>query len=879
MTRGILFLFLISFSLFASDVDSKKEALYKLNLQALIYTKDLKNALKLAKSGIEAFPQKRFWIEEAAKISLWSGESKSAKKYLKALYALQKDEAILAKLQTLCVATHDEELSIELLQEHVKNGHLEAITPLYDAYELGGYLERGADFFQEQYAKHPEQKMLEAKLDLMMDFSDSIMIEEAYLAYEKKYGVNTGLTLKYVKKLLAKKHFDEAFSYLNKLRDKMPMQRHKFWSTYMDLAYVLKREKELYAVLKSRFKQGKCKGDDLFKLRYLAKKIDPSFSENIAKQQYLDYPSISTFYVYISLLQKKSSVDTLHETLENIPKSLQYGLADDPSFWLLRAHDFAYQKQTLNALKAYKKASSLSPDDVQIQLSIIWLLVDQKNKKELKSYLASFPKGKQGSSDLMMAMSSGYALLGDVKNAKRHFDKSLLKEQKSWQKSLFYADLLLSDFDEKRAAHYQRWAWKCAKKEAKKSAFFKEDDTKLFDFVRLAMKYSPLLAKKYLKVAKERLPKSMVGELYLGEAIEANLRVRAGYMAKKYKINHPWLSLYFAQLNKDKKGIKKLLKEEKAKLRSSDLIAAARSVHMGKLAEETLYDALQKEPNNDALKSLLYAMRTQNKPRLSLGYKRINRSKLHFDDFMITSRKSLSQADISLSYQEKEQLSDRTLEAGVAFKDAIFRYAAFVNARERGSLDYGFGGGFGYVGRYISANLSLGFSVLDESSNAMLLKGNKDFVKVTSLYTFSPAHSLSLELHKNRYRMLEKDVGDSFGGIVSYRKQMRFGYPELSARGYVVWEDYEKSRFNDFWQLGVGADLGDQSGRYHRAWRGHVGLDMLYNSNASIGYILRFGSRGALFRHDQLSVDFEYSSGVGKIVEDLYALAFKYDVW
>ena len=874
----------------ADKIDAK---LLKLNLQVLLYSKDLKNALTLAKAGAKSYPDDPWWLTQVAQISRWTNHPDLAKEYYFQLYAITQDKKTLHTLSSLIKATHDTPRNIKLLKKQINQGDASLAPNLREAFDAQGLLEEGVEFFLKTYQKDPKKIYLKSAILLDISFDRFAHIQKLYQRYVQKYGNEPTLSFEFAKKLFANKSYHDTFMLLDAIVKDIPPTQNEFWELYIDLAYILKKEQHLYATLKRRFKHKQLAAQNLEKLLYLSEKKEPSFTPKIIQSTWKEHPNITNFYRAIYQAQEAHQNDKITQLLESVPKELQTQLEKEARYWLIKAANLQERHQEKKAMQAYQHAATLAPNNPEIQASLLWGLINQHDPKKLKKYLFKLERTMAHAPALQLPMASSYLILQQTKEAKKHFERHYKTHPLSWQEHIVYADLLQVWSDTKGVQSQMYRAWNEAKKEAKKSDTFKNAPEKYYDFLRLASYFQPKNTPTYLHQAGKRLSTKQKAELSLGMLMQQGAFEQIKTLTKQQQLHYPWLSLAIALTDEDQTKMQQLLETKKENLSISDRVVATQKIGMTHLADEMSFEGLERNPRNQQLSTLAHQRLKKDDQKVSFQSSSIRRSDLSYIDSSISYLSFLPWAIRSkLTLSNQHQLT-HTIDAKDTTQLALTLDKQQKSLHHYLTLHFNTGSyqelGWKLKTTHNTQAQQFGITLAqhqkDDSTNRQLFLGNKSTIMIESNRQLTQTDTLLSSLHYNRYYRHADHLADSYGASLEYKKQLRIGYPQLGYHTYGQFEAYHDSDHalfssDRFWQVGTGILIGNIDAKYrYRTPKAFAIMDFAYNNTNTLGYTIKMGLNGMLYHRDNWQIEAFYSSGFGEIKEDVAGATCRYGVW
>ncbi|MEW6253605.1 MAG: tetratricopeptide repeat protein, partial [Planctomycetota bacterium] len=286
------------------------------------------------------------------------------------------------------------------------------------------------------------------------------------------------------------------------------------------------------------------------------------------------------------------------------------------AFWRLTAAWAEHAGDARQAREAWEAALALVPDDDDIKVALLWLLIQQKDRPALARRLALWQADARRDGRLADAFSAAYAQLGEPEQALAWAQSQLPAHRDDFLWLMNYADLLDLAHRQERAERL-RWAlWRQRQQAAPALA----DRAVRTAVVRLALLYQPGdRAESVLRHALRQADNAGLApelqavaardsrnadELALGHFLsqEASDRAAAWLLARHaQRVTAPaWAASQLALQTGDTVAQARLLDEDRV-IPLYDRIQAARNTGRVRLAQTLAFDGLERYDWDDTL--------------------------------------------------------------------------------------------------------------------------------------------------------------------------------------------------------------------------------------------------------------------------------------
>ncbi len=865
------------------------EELMRLSLDVMLYNQDLPHALQIAKEGLRRFGQSPYWLQQAAQIARWMGETQLAKEYYLALYHTHTDPSTRTTLLDLAHATDDQELLTTLLEESLETQYdTKLLKHLLACYEESGELERGVDFFRKYYQKYPRKEVSRSLLLLLMDMDAFDRIRAEYHRYRQKYGLDTTLLYRYARILFAQREYMLAFIEIARFADAIPASSPEIWQLYSDLALILQNESTLLHTLAFLDRQGQLPAHKAQLYLKLLEQHHPHKALLFARREFLTHQDRSHFFQFAYLAIAQNAWAILESILAHIPPRLQQQLEKEPDYYLIQARLALAHKAYSGALDAYRRALACRPDDPDIHLAYLWALIDAGKPRALEGELYYLQRHFPASSQLALPVALGYFRLQSSKNALPAIRLALQNDRDNWQIMLLYADILaLAGETDKRISMLHR-AWYLANRAIADPADLKLSQNVRYDYLRLALAVDIPHRSRYLAIARRLLKYDQYINLSLAAA-DPGEEAKTIALLQQVREKTPAQKIALATLTYDTTAMQEILSQPLT-LPLFDKLAAQKATGSHQAYLSTLFDAVSQNPDNttlstqfiqevtrrgatagtefgysrrDTLKESRLDLQVRNfaglYPRWSLQYRY-----QHYDD----KSTQTTHHNASLTLYKHLKKSTLTLQTGLTRHQHTLLYAIM-------QADY--------RNRYFHLQTKLAYREDDETNNYLLMYGYKNSLQVGGDWYPNAHTTVHLHLAQHAYRDQNRTLGSSTRTQLAYTRYLHLGYPDIYYRLFVEGTDFQDSSGmlgQDYWQSGLSTGIGEgERDRFHRLVRPYASATLLYNNRTGTGYRLTTGLQRRVVGKDTLGVEGVFSSGIGIREEDLLQLRIRYQYW
>ncbi|VAX12219.1 hypothetical protein MNBD_GAMMA24-1388 [hydrothermal vent metagenome] len=307
-----------------------------------------------------------------------------------------------------------------------------------------------------QYLKqHPQQKDIWAALaGLYVNLQKLPQAAKTYEIIDKRFGLSDKqlLDLKNIYWLLgeAEKAQSKLLAYAATEKNDKKDDKNAYWKARSEIAWFLEDTDQLddiYSFLLSRNKKQPVTLSMIDQLMVLyASNKEYEKSTRLAmlgwqRSLQADYAIRALNYAsqYAREIHQWNHAAQIARRINNSQHTAI--LKKNSQYWQALANIARQQKQWQRAVNYLQQASQLSPNNIQLEVSLLWLLIEQHKAEnpQLKTELISSIKHFGQNPYLFDAQASGWAALGQYDIALRWYRQSLAEHHQDWPWLLNYA--------------------------------------------------------------------------------------------------------------------------------------------------------------------------------------------------------------------------------------------------------------------------------------------------------------------------------------------------------------------------------------------------------------------------------------------------------
>ncbi|MBU0719744.1 tetratricopeptide repeat protein [bacterium] len=891
----------------------------KLLLQVFLYQNDLANAYKTAKKGYQRSPKSYYWNQKMAEISRWSGRGDEAVKYMFFMYEYKHDAKIQSDLIDYGLSAYQYEKVEPLIADQaMKNPNKENIDKMLFVYSKLGTPEKAAVILEAQYTKDKANSAhLTRALQIYIDMGDLEQAQRIIQSIEKEKGYTSGNVPLIAYFYYLKRDLDSAYKSLFLSKEKVKDDDTKYLQLLSDLGWYMQDFAHAAEASKKLMMAEQARLIDYERILYVYKEKDLDLAAKAAIEGYEKYNVSYLFYGYTGSAMRLNKYKQLGRVLQEIDASA-LALKEESLYWLTKAEFYKYYNEIEKVKYALNRAYMLSPDDIEIKLTQLWFYMENNLDKELAKVLFDMAQDLSLDKDYYMSMASAYFYLQDVNKASFYLQKlieSKHKDTKSIDFKFLQAYVVHSQNNEGAFLQGMREIVESLEKEALKRAELKKENHFLSYYLRASM--FVLGAEEYeakLQEAKRYISEANYNEILYSWAVKNNSAEKSHAVFQKIKNKEVWMKFNNALMFQNHSEIENILDAYLGSLPINDAFQAAEQDGQIALSQTLAFEALDK--NSDSQSGYMQHLNLSKEygDRFESQISYYNRDPLLQENISLKNSSYLGESLYILT--ELQYNKNSILDNNILIKvpqDVLRAEMGIKRLFKRGHVALHVGihqamreyDSYALLGEYkvstdLKANIGIEKNTDAQESVQLLLGGKKDMLSLELNWAFLDSASIDMLYEFNKYESQDEIfLGRGNYGRLSLTKQIRLGYPDISAGMFYDYGEYSDTQTDKgtadeiqkeklavlpekFYNMGASFTYGmANSTAYTRVWRPYFSLNPYYNGQShEYNFACSAGYGGALWHQDHLVFGASYTESVkgsgGSMLEIFLKYQFLY---
>ncbi len=521
--------------------------LYEFSFKTFLEAENLNDAYRIADAAVKQNPTDLSWHERLAIIATWTQHPDVALKQWQYLAAHgRNDDGVLGHIIELSKGLHDDPALVEALKTHIDRypDDTQAWEDLAAAYERLNQPYEAISLLQQGYVRKPNKIYLSIIAYLYNSIGEPRQEAIEINNIISHYGVTTDLALRQSEISYSQGSINIALKKLLAAKSKAKPTDYSYWRTLSDLAWIAQDYPDALLAAQTLYQQGQANADDYAHMINLLQKTNPEFAFSLSAEAWKNFHQPTFFFSAISSgsqLEKWAKLRDLYLSLSSDDKKQ---LTNNSYYWTTLSQVWQQLGNSEAAIKALDEALALEPDNIDIKVGYLWLLIDSNAKTSLARLInkwADLINNTQGTNKnpgLWDVFAYGALALGNDQLALKLFDENLPNQLQNYPWLISFAGSL-EDADYILASYWARnFAWQGVQHSlaAQKTLITSEQ---WFPYAELSAIEAPgeISGQAMRRLAQYPLTDTNLNEL-LSWAVSTGEYDLATYLLKYYQINH-----------------------------------------------------------------------------------------------------------------------------------------------------------------------------------------------------------------------------------------------------------------------------------------------------------------------------------------------------
>ena len=570
---------------------------YLLGYEVMLGNRKPHDAYLIAERAVRHLPDDLPWRKRLAQAAEWDQQPALALQHWLWLAERGGDEQAWEGVLRLAPGLNDDSALMQAWRHKAQRGQFTEAEwrQLMDLYERNGEPLAGADFLLKHYAAHPDPLLLTLAAQLQQRAGADDAALQSYRLLAKKHGQTPERALAQATLLYMHSDLHGAYQVLQQAVPDARQAPESFWRTLGELAWQLDQREQVIHAYGQLLERQQYSEADLERLFTALQAQQPDAAISLAQRSWQQFGNPRHLLSALAWQIQQQQWQAARSSCDALTAAQRAQLQNSPQFFSLRAQIHQHTAAPQAALADARRALQLAPDDSGLRQALLWMLIDYRERDELRQRLQQWPTLGQDPAYREL-LAAAWLTLGDAPRALPYFSALLRSRQHDPLWLMGYADALEQTVQPDLAWRVRRHIWQMLMTQRNDPA--RHDNTNaplpkaspdLLLQARLALLFAPTeptagLMRQLLREDRDSRQISsdnaQAAELVLAWALSSEQHQAAkAWLLQRYAQNQQrphWAALSLALLERDQQQLQQLLDQHADSLPVNDAIEAAR---------------------------------------------------------------------------------------------------------------------------------------------------------------------------------------------------------------------------------------------------------------------------------------------------------------
>lgn len=365
---------------------------YALAFDVFIANGDLQRAYLLARQAVASVPADEAWRRKLARVAEWTGQRQVAWDNWFHLFEQggREDEVVDGVLRLAPLAGRSE-VAIAAWEARAAQRPL-AATEWDDVrylYETAGRAPQGSRFFEAQFRKEGDARLLEHAAGLAENAGEDERALRLYIERTQRPPFATEPALRAALLLIRRDRVREAYALLQDHSQQVPPETAEFWRLLGNTAWELVETETAERAYQRYVQTPEASAGDWGRLIYLARQHHPAQAAELAFETFRRFGNIEHLLQALSLHGEAGDTQAQGRIFSRLDAQERSRAERDVRFLVLRAQYHQRRAEPDRAWDDFRRALAVSPRDSEVAVPALWFLIDTGRQRELPPLLAA----------------------------------------------------------------------------------------------------------------------------------------------------------------------------------------------------------------------------------------------------------------------------------------------------------------------------------------------------------------------------------------------------------------------------------------------------------------------------------------------------------
>lgn len=420
---------------------------YALAFDAFLGSGDRERAFRLARKAVASVPDDHDWRRKLARLAEWTHRPVLAWEQWDILFRRgDHSEETLSAVLRLAPLAPNSDAALAVWRMRAERGKLTDAQweDIYNLYELAAKAQQGSQFFERQYRRNGNIRLLEYAAQLADNIGEDERALQLYTERANLKPFSIDSILRATVFLLRRDQLREAYTLMEAHREEAPTEATEYWNILGNIAWELAETRTAEFALRRQGEGKQASTTDWSRLIFLLRQQHPQQAADLAFETYRRYGNSDNLLYALTLHGERGDVKAQAKIFKSIDLEALAKLEKDSRFLVSRAQYYQMIQDREHAWSDYQRALALKPDDVEVVVPTLWFLIDAHRKEALLTMLQQQSQSAraESASAYWLPFAAAYHSLDRYKDALYWYRKEIERSPDDMLLLLNYADAL-----------------------------------------------------------------------------------------------------------------------------------------------------------------------------------------------------------------------------------------------------------------------------------------------------------------------------------------------------------------------------------------------------------------------------------------------------
>ncbi len=414
---------------------------YALAFEVFLGNGDQERAFRIARKAVASVPNDAGWRRKLARVAEWTHRPELAWEQWNFLFSKgdHSDETLSAVLR-FAPSSGNSAAALEAWKIRGEHGVLTEtqLDDVYNLFEEASLAQQGSQFFERQYRRNGNLRLLEYAAKLAANVGDDDRALQLYTERANLNPFSLDATLRAVVFLIRRDRLREAYALLEEKRAEVPADAVEYWHILSNISWELGETGTAEIALRRQSESAQSTD----RLIFLVRQQHPEQAADLAFEAYRRFGTDDFLINALSIYGERGNAAAQTRIFKSLSEKDLQKAEKDNRFLILRAQYYQLKQDNEHAWVDFRRALGRSPDDSAVVAPVLWFLIDTRRDDELLPLLRRLTLKAENTSDYWQPFAAAYHALDRYREALYWYRKEIARNPDDILLLLNYADAL-----------------------------------------------------------------------------------------------------------------------------------------------------------------------------------------------------------------------------------------------------------------------------------------------------------------------------------------------------------------------------------------------------------------------------------------------------